>query len=223
MNVRKAVTSIVAAGLVLAVAFVAPSAAALKSGVQAQTAIPLLTVGDQLTGTSSLDPKTNQGCGAGCGLYLEHLLTIGPTGKLVPQLAASYTQPGKAVYVFHLRHGVKFSDGNEMTSADVANAINYQRYPGTETSAYFQSVKSVVATDRYTVVITLRHVDASFLGNLWFEGAVWEQRFQEAHKTTFGNPGTLIIGTGPWQVDSFNPTSGMELSPKAWALEIRAK
>jgi peptide/nickel transport system substrate-binding protein len=202
--------------------FVSVSSAAPRS---LRGTIPLLRFGELTPGVATLDPNVNQGCGGECGLYLEHLLTVNQNGKLVPQLATSISEPGKAVYVFHLRHGVKFWDGNEMTSADVANAINYQRYPASQTALYFQSVKSVVATDRYTVAVTLKHVDATFLGNLWFEGGIWEKKFQDAHKTTFGNPGVLMMATGPWKLDSYNATTSMEVTanPHWWGGKVNIK
>src|SRR5262249_34649366 len=46
--------------------------------------------------------------------------------------------------------------------------------------------------------------------------------FQDAHKTTFGQPGTLIIGTGPWEIKSLDPTKGIELSanPHWWGGKV---
>jgi peptide/nickel transport system substrate-binding protein len=38
-------------------------------------------------------------------------------------------------------------------------------------------------------------------------------KFAEAHKGTFGNPGVLLMGTGPYEVVSFDPTSGVDLAP----------
>ena len=47
-------------------------------------------------------------------------------------------------------------------------------------------------------------------------------KFFEAHKSTFGNPGTLIMGTGPWELDSFDPTTGAELAanPSWWGGKV---
>jgi peptide/nickel transport system substrate-binding protein len=51
-------------------------------------------------------------------------------------------------YVYHLRHGVEFWDGNELTSADVANSLNYDRAPGSQVAYGFFSVASVSAPSR---------------------------------------------------------------------------
>src|SRR4029078_2796548 len=58
-------------------------------------------------------------------LGLETLIKLGPNGQPQPNLAQSVGHPTGVTYIYHLRRGVKFWDGNEMTSADVANAINY--------------------------------------------------------------------------------------------------
>jgi peptide/nickel transport system substrate-binding protein len=201
----------------LAVGVVSRSEAAPRSG----PAIPLLRIGESSLGGSTLD--VTKALAPAVGISLETLTTFTPDGKLKPNLAKSVTQPGKAVYVYHLRRGVKFWDGTEMTSADVANSLNYERYPGSQVSAQFQSVKSVVATDRYTVVVTLKHTDASWKYIPAGYGAlIFEKAFQDAHKTTMGQPGVLLQGTGPWKIDSYNPTSSAELSanPHWWGGKV---
>jgi peptide/nickel transport system substrate-binding protein len=109
-----------------------------------------------------------------------------------------------------------------MTSADVVNSITYVRGAGSPTAVYFANVKSIGAPDRSTVVITLNHPDAGFKYSLSYEAPIFEKSFQDAHPTTMGNPGVLIQGTGPWKVDSFDPTSSMRLSanPNWWGGKV---
>jgi peptide/nickel transport system substrate-binding protein len=147
-------------------------------------------------------------------LAMENLLTIDEHGKLKPWLAQSVTRPNSTTYVYHLRHGVKFWDGNEMTATDVATSLNFYRYPGAATQIYWRSVKNVVAKDKYTVVITLKTPDASFQfqPGLGLGAGIFEKKWYDAHKATFGKPGTLLMGTGPWKYDSLNPVSGIEMS-----------
>lgn len=49
-------------------------------------------------------------------------------------------------------------------------------------------------------------------------GEVFQAKFAEAHKGTFGTPDVLVMGTGPWEIDSLDPTTGAELSanPHRW-------
>jgi peptide/nickel transport system substrate-binding protein len=202
------------------------TAGAQASARRSSYEIPLLRWG--MGGTYSTTDPAKFGFGFGSSAEsLEFLLKLGPTGNLLPNLALSITQPGPAVYVYHLRHGVKFWDGNEMTSADVANALNYERYPTSVAAAYFTSVKSITATDRYTVAVTMKHRDATWAKQLATSGPIFEKSFQDAHKTTMGNPGVLIVGTGPFVIDSLDPTvgGGIELSanPHWWGGPVPVK
>jgi peptide/nickel transport system substrate-binding protein len=212
VRVRLIVTMVVAAGAVAAVGLVSQSDAASMSSSRAVT-IPLLRVALD-TPVTVLDQGAQAG-GEGPSiesLAVEQLMKFSQTGQVEPNLARSVSQPSQSVYVYHLRHGVKFSDGNEMTSLDVANALNYYRHPGSQLATYYANVKAVRATDKYTVSVTLKHPDASWPPVTAFAAMIFEKTFQDAHKTSLGKPGTLIIGTGPWVIDSLDPTSGIELS-----------
>jgi peptide/nickel transport system substrate-binding protein len=204
----------------------APAAPQGTGGGAGSTAatIPLLRVGTPGgTGTSTLDPLTTQGCATDyCGLFMERLMKFSPDGRLEPQLAASMTEPNPVTYAFHLRHGVKFWDGNEMTSADVVASLEYQEAPGSETATYYTDVKSITADGPYAVTVTLKQPNSIWPQNMAYEGVIFEKSFQEAHKATFGKPGTLVMATGPWQVDSLDPTRGIELSanPHWWGGKV---
>jgi peptide/nickel transport system substrate-binding protein len=154
------VTLAVSAATIFAVGFVSRSAAAPVDGKATvavmRVAIPIFV--------NSVNPATN-----GVAAYLtsleglEYLMRLGPNGVVKPHLAERVTQPGRGVYVYHLRKGVKFWIGNEMTSADVVNALNYQRHPTSEATSFaFPSVKTITAKDRYTVVVTLKYPDAGW-------------------------------------------------------------
>jgi peptide/nickel transport system substrate-binding protein len=99
---------------------------------------------------------------------------------------------------------------------------NYERYPQFQSSFYYGSIKSIAATDKYTVTVTLKHRDPSVKYLFAFEGPVFEKKFQDAHKATMGRPGVGIMASGPWKVDSFDPTSGMELTanPHWWGGKV---
>jgi peptide/nickel transport system substrate-binding protein len=211
--------ALVAAGVV-AVALVLLSAAS-ASGSRS-SAIPLLRVAMGLG--SSLDiTKAGAGQVYVADLGLETLMTIAPDGSLKPWLARSVSRPSSTVYVYQLRHGVKFWDGNEMTAADVVYSLNYERKPGSWAGFGYASVKSITARGRYTVQVTLTHPDPNWAYSAAeYSCLVFEKSFQQAHKATFGQPGTLVMGTGPWKFDSLDPTSGAELSanPRWWGGKV---
>jgi peptide/nickel transport system substrate-binding protein len=188
------------------------------SGAAAGAGIAQLTAGET-TGYANLDPDQTQSCNDNfCGLFMEHLLQLGPNNTLEPELATSVTEPDPTTYEYHLRHGVKFWDGHAMTSADVVYSLDYQRSPKSDISVYFTNVKSITADGPYTVVVKLKQPDAGWKYTPSYEGVIFEKSFAEAHQGTLGNPGVLIQATGPWELTSYDSTRSMELTanPHWW-------
>lgn len=153
---------------------------------------------------------------------MEPLIWVTPAGKPRPWLARSVTQPRPTTYVYHLRRGVKFWNGNEMTSADVVNSLKFHGAPKSALAHLFTNVRNIKAADRYTVVVTLKAPDVSWPYNLTKTLVIFEKKFQQQHKATFGKPGTLVMGTGPWKIDSLNPATGAEFSanPRWWGGKV---
>lgn len=153
-------------------------------------------------------------------LILEPLLIRDPSGELKPWLAESWEQPTPTTYVYRLRKGVEFSNGNELTAEDVAFALNIYRQPGSTNAYNFPpALKSIEATDRYTVRVTLSEPNAAWaLVPARNQLGIFEKSFYEKNKSTYGQPGTGIVGTGPWKLDTFDPTSAAKLSanPAYW-------
>ena len=195
------------------------SVAGLQVASAAQT-ISVLNMGTTFLPPRGLDPgqdAQNQ------YLYSGHetLLTLSPEGKPVPLLATSFTRPNPFVYRFALRKGVKFWSGNEMTATDVANSLNYLRYPGLPSSAgAYKSIRDVRAVGKYTVDITLKRRDATLPALLAYRGSIFEKKYFDAHKDTYGKPSTsvAVMGTGPWIPRSFVLLVGEELdaNPNYW-------
>ncbi len=84
-----------------------------------------LTVGFRAIVTS-LTPFAVQGYQwsdmVGFCLY-DPLVKLGPTGELVPQIAASWDTSSPTETIIHVRPGVKFQDGTPVTAADVGYSI----------------------------------------------------------------------------------------------------
>lgn len=210
--------------LFIAFGVLASSGAASVRGSDANGATAVLRVGMPIAATT-LDPavRLTAGSGAAISLGLDTLMKLTPDGRVVPNLARSVTRPGTAVYVYHLRKGVKFWNGNELTASDVANALNYYRFPKFGTSAFYTSVRDIRATDRYTVTVRLKHRDASWQYVPVIRGWIFEKKFADEHPGTLGSPSTLTMGTGPYKIDSFDPTNGIELSAhsKYWGGKVQ--
>lgn len=194
----------------------------------ATSPVPKLTVGFS-PAFSSLDPT---GGSSGSGYYymgqlsLETLLQITPDGELKPGLATSWKQNSPTEYVYNLRQGVKFWDGSELTADDVVFSLTRDGGKSLGKKGFFGSVSTIEARDPHTVVVTLKQPDASWKNTPGLPYAqIYQKAFTEAHKSTFGKPGTLLMGTGPWKVDSFDPTKGAEYTanPTYWGGEPSIK
>jgi len=86
-----------------------------------------------------------------------------------PWIAKSWEISDDArTYTFHLREGVKFHDGSEVTAEDVAFSMDRQQTLGGTISSYFKAIKpgTTEVIDRYTVAFHLEKPDPSFLASL---------------------------------------------------------
>ena len=142
---------------------------------------------------------------------LEPLLRVDAEGQIQPWLATGFEAVSDTVYEYTLRDGVKFWDGTELTSADVK--YTWDRMISEDDRPGFASVKSIEAPDAHTIRVTLTKPDASWQYTpTQFYSVIYQKKFAEKAGDKFGQPSTLVMGTGPWRVDTMNPTTGLELS-----------
>lgn len=148
-----------------------------------------------------LDP-TLIGSGAASellNLTYERLVDLDGNLKVIPKLAESWQQTSSTTYVFNLRKGVKFSNGREMTVADVVGSL--KRVMDPKTSALWSSqlgIRDVVASGREQVKVTLTRPRASFLAALAASQAA-VLPMKELDAGTF-DPKKELLGTGPFKV-----------------------
>ncbi len=83
-----------------------------------------------------------------------------------PALAESYETPDDLTYIFHLRKGVMFHNGAEMTSADVKYSLDLAIAPPEPGAAvpFLGNIASVDVVDDYTVKLTMSKIDPSIPG-----------------------------------------------------------
>jgi peptide/nickel transport system substrate-binding protein len=163
-------------------------------------------VADSIDG---IEPLTFSAGSALLATMYDALLTAGPDGQLAPGLAESWETPDDLTYIFHLREGVTFWDGTELTADDVVASLDYERLPPSPYESLFVNVDTVTAQDSSTVVVKMKQADASVLSLLASVGAsIFSKEFYEENKKDFGKPGTLTMATGPYEITNLNPTSG---------------
>jgi len=140
----------------------------------------------------------------------ETVVELNPDGTITPMLAESWEMSADGlVYTFKIRSGVKFHDGSDLDSADVAYSMNINaKSPNSKLSAPHLNVASVEATDASTVVITLKQVSSTFLKELGMSaGYVVPENF-----LTDSDPNSSMIGTGPWTFGEYLPDTSLTLN-----------
>ncbi len=138
-----------------------------------------------------------------------------------PLLAKSHevSEDGKRV-TFHLREGVKWHDGEEFTSEDVAfTTMEVWKVLHGRGRTIFGNVEKVETPDKYTAVFVLSRPSPGMLKSL----AAQQAQILPAHlyKGTdiLTNPANLKpVGTGPFRVVSFTPGDNLvlERNPDYW-------
>jgi len=126
-----------------------------------------------------------------------------------PRLAESWDISDDGLtYTFHLRKGVKFHNGETLSSADVKYTI--ERAMVLPASAdYCTMIKSVEAVDAQTVVVNLNMRFADFLQN--FGNAYFSIVNEKAVKDAGADYGRKPVGTGPYQFVKWVPGQSVTL------------
>jgi len=118
--------------------------------------------------------------------------------NLVPALAESWEMKDPVTYEFKLRKGVKFHNGQELTSADVKYTVEWilDKENKSKQVRYFKYIDAVETPDDYTVVIKLADPYAPMLSNLSMLWIVPKKTIEEMGREKFAkNP----IGTGAYK------------------------
>lgn len=107
---------------------------------------------DPRFGTDAMSSRINE-------LIFDSLAKAGRGGDFIGRLAESIERPSPTEIVYHLKHGVRFSDGRELTARDVLFTYNSILAPESMSPkrASLEELKSIEAPDDYTVVMTAAH------------------------------------------------------------------
>jgi len=129
----------------------------------------------------------------------EALVKVDKHGKLVPWLAERWYTTDSRSYTFFLRRGVRFHNGREMRAADVKYVLDRAVNPETKHPyrVQYEAIRDVIVKDDYTISVTLKQPDATFLWTVARQGSVIYPR--EAVDTLKTQP----IGTGPFTLSEW--------------------
>ncbi|MEA2662612.1 MAG: peptide/nickel transport system substrate-binding protein [Chloroflexota bacterium] len=133
-----------------------------------------------------------------------------------PDLATSWeTSSDGLAWTFHLREGVKWSDGQPFTADDVAftfNDIVLKKELGAQNAGNFSAVSSVTVVDPKTVRFNLTRRFAALASFLGYNAGMVPKHILAADplKTNTFNKG-IPVTTGPFKVEKYAAGQGITL------------
>ncbi|MFD0031164.1 ABC transporter substrate-binding protein [Streptomyces sp. NPDC055059] len=158
----------------------------------------------------------------------ESLLRLTPDFKIKPGLAVKAANPTPTTWVYTIRKGVTFWNGDPLTADDVAASLRRHLDPklGTWWGDYFNTVKSVRATGSTQVTVTLKQPDALFNQAMATgAGAIVQKKFLDKAGKSLGSPSSGVMCTGPFTFHDWKSGDSMTLNRNDhyWDKALKAK
>jgi peptide/nickel transport system substrate-binding protein len=140
----------------------------------------------------------------------------GPEGVINPALAVQHDHPDPLTWVFYLREGVRFHNGNAFTAQDVK--FSFERLSDPRFSHFTTLVKDIASTeiiDDYTVAVKTRQPVP------WFIQGCHQLFIMDKESSQAGDPGEAEvkpIGTGAYTLGEWVKGSHltMEANEEYW-------
>lgn len=144
---------------------------------------------------TSLDPQGHNDTKSEAVSFLlfNRLFRLNTDFEVVPDLAESWEQPSDTEWVIKIKEGVKFHNGNEMTSEDVKFSLE-RSLEQPKVKHVLEQMESVEIVDDYTVKITTKSAFAPFLYSLVHAGVSIVPKEYVESGDEFNNP----VGSGPY-------------------------
>lgn len=167
-----------------------------------------LTVG--LAADIGLDPWLNisQNATVGRAIY-DSLMKVEEDGTVSPMLAESYEYLDDLHLRLHLRHGVKFHDGSDFTSKDVAYYFeSIKNYAQVAARFSLFDVENSKVVDDYTYDLAMSYAFADAVNLLGTVYIPCSKAVEEMGIDAFNN---APVGTGPFKVVSWETGSAINM------------
>jgi peptide/nickel transport system substrate-binding protein len=182
----------------------------LSQGVDAVTLDPL---------ARTITPSNN--------VYVQMFDTLArhdPNGKLIPWAARSWRRVSPTVWEYKLRDGIKFWNGDPLTSADVKFAIEKIMDPAykSEQAPRMATVDHVDAPDPLTVRITTKKPTPLLPGFPWLT-AIVDSKYWKEHGDAY--EAEHPMGSGPYIMTSWHRDEELDLdaNPAWWHGKLAIK
>jgi len=140
-----------------------------------------------------------------CGNIFSRLVAMDVGCVPYADLAESWENNADfTVFTFYLRHGAKWHDGVEVTSADVKYSYDTMIEMGYPGKNYLKKVKEITCPDDYTVVITLTEPQVAFVPMLALAGNwymyIFPRHVYEGEDWQTGAHAMTPVGSGPFKL-----------------------
>jgi peptide/nickel transport system substrate-binding protein len=179
----------------------------------------------------SLDPTQAVAYGQNTVLanLCEGLLRVNPDNSYQSVLASSYSNPTPTTWVYNIRQGVHFWDGQLLTAADIVYSLNRNLDPQVASlwgDPWYNDVKSIKATGPMQVTITTAHPDYVLNQMLaTAAGVIGEEAYIKKQGKAYGTAQGGLMCTGPFKMGTWTPGVGITIlrNPDYWDTSHLAK
>jgi peptide/nickel transport system substrate-binding protein len=163
----------------------------------------------------SLDPYTLRETTtiAHHGHVYEGLVARDKDLKIIPALAESWETPEPTRWRFHLRHDVKFHNGDIFTADDVIFSADRVRATGSNFTSVIPADAKFVKVDDYTVDVVLSSPNPILITQ-WDGWYIMDKKWCEQNNAVAPTPASATTpsyaslhenGTGPFTIESHQP------------------
>src|ERR1700744_3992566 len=193
----------------------------LAAGVAAMVALAMSPASSQILRYAnqgelkSLDPYTLRETTtiAHHAEVYESLVTRDKDLKIIPALAESWETPEPTRWRFHLRHNVKFHNGDPFTADDVVFSADRVRADGSNFASVIPAGAKFVKVDDYTVDVVLTTPNPILITQ-WDGWYIMDKKWCEDNNAVAPTPASATTpsyaslhenGTGPFTIESHQP------------------
>jgi peptide/nickel transport system substrate-binding protein len=153
----------------------------------------------------------------------DNLISRHPDGKLYPALASEWKLQGPTTWMFKLRTGVKFHNGDPFSSADVKYSIERTWDPALKTrvNTVLSTIDRVEAPDATTVLMHTKKPDPLLPARLaFYAGQIMPEKYAKSAGPDAFNQ--KPVGTGPVRFVSWtkDDKAVLEANPDYWGGKI---
>src|ERR1700755_731993 len=156
----------------------------------------------------------------------EGLVTRDKNLKMVPALAESWETPEPTRWRFHLRHNVKFHNGDPFTADDVLFSADRIRAKGSNFLSNVPADEKFVKVDDYTVEVVLPAPNPILMSQ-WDGWYIMDKKWCEENNSVAPTPASATTpsyaslhenGTGPFMIESHQPgvKTVFKVNPNWW-------